>query len=328
VKHVDVVVIGGSLAGSACVRELVRRGIDAIAYERDRFPREKVCGGFLSPGALQLLHELGLADRVRAAGASPVQASRVRLRNKEVFVELPKQGYGISRRTLDALVADHPAVRHGNVSSVDRQSRAFRVRVGSDEISARVVIDAAGKLSRFTPGDTSPQFGVQFYEDTPRAGILDFWFFAEGYGGAVTVEGGRSNACFLINKDAVRSLSRCLPTAECIRDPLVTGPVSYRRFPTDYIAIGDAAGMVDPFCGEGMRHALDTGMHAARVVADGLAAGSDYAQLRFRYEQETAARWSAKRRLGSAIRVMLQHPRLLSAGFRFRPDFWFRKLWG
>ena len=52
VKHVDVVIIGGSLAGAACVRELARRGIDAVAFERDRFPREKVCGGFLSPGAV------------------------------------------------------------------------------------------------------------------------------------------------------------------------------------------------------------------------------------------------------------------------------------
>ena len=56
-KRVDVVVIGGSLAGAACVRELWRSGIDAVAFERDSFPREKVCGGFLSPGAVDLLQQ-------------------------------------------------------------------------------------------------------------------------------------------------------------------------------------------------------------------------------------------------------------------------------
>ena len=69
-KHVDVAIIGGSLAGAACVRELTRFGIDAVAFERDRFPREKVCGGFLSPGAIDLLDQLGTLEAVRAAGAN------------------------------------------------------------------------------------------------------------------------------------------------------------------------------------------------------------------------------------------------------------------
>jgi len=66
-KTVDVAIIGGSLAGAACVRELARRGIDAVAFERERFPREKVCGGFVSPGAVELLEELEvIADGVAA----------------------------------------------------------------------------------------------------------------------------------------------------------------------------------------------------------------------------------------------------------------------
>ena len=82
-RRVDVVIIGGSLAGAACVRELTRRGVDAIAFERDRFPREKVCGGFLSPGAIDLLDELGVLGAVRAAGAMPVHSSTIRMNGRE-----------------------------------------------------------------------------------------------------------------------------------------------------------------------------------------------------------------------------------------------------
>jgi flavin-dependent dehydrogenase len=60
-KH-DVVVIGGSLAGAACARELARLGIDAVAFESDHFPRPKVCGGFVSPGGVDCLEQLGVLD--------------------------------------------------------------------------------------------------------------------------------------------------------------------------------------------------------------------------------------------------------------------------
>ena len=76
-----------------------------------------------------------------------------------------------------------------------------------------------------------------------------------------------------------------------------------------------------------MRHALDTGMCAARVVAEGLRRQDSYDTIRMRYEQETLRRWSRKRRLGRFFRMMLQHPRLSAAGFRMNPEYWLRKLW-
>ena len=205
-KQIDVVIIGGSLAGAACARELTRRGVEAVAFERDHFPREKVCGGFLSPGAVDLLDELGLGEPVRRAGATTVRSARVRMGKWDLSFDLPGSGMGISRRTLDAIVADHPAVRHGAVRHVERDGEGFRVRLDKVEISARIVIDAAGKLSRFTPRRSVPQFGVQFYEPETGGDVLDFWFFDGCYGGAVRVESGRSNACFLVEKDVLRKL--------------------------------------------------------------------------------------------------------------------------
>jgi len=108
---------------------------------------------------------------------------------------------------------------------------------------------------------------------------------------------------------------------------LVTGPLAYDRLASDFISIGDAAGMVDPFCGEGMRHALATGICAARAIATGLSRGDRYDAMRARYEQESGRRWAAKRRLGKIIRHLLKHRRLTSFGLGLSPEFWFRKLW-
>src|SRR5688572_22001384 len=144
-KRVDVAIIGGSLAGAACARELTRLGIEAVAFERDRFPREKVCGGFLSPGAVDLLDELGVIGAVRAAGATTVRQARIRMRHREVCVELPRPGLGISRRMLDSLMADHPAVQHGAVREVRPIDDGFTVQLEGSTVaaavSAKVVVD-------------------------------------------------------------------------------------------------------------------------------------------------------------------------------------------
>jgi len=311
VRTIDVAIIGGSLAGAACVRTLTRAGIDAVAIERDPFPREKVCGGFLSPGAVRILDELDLLSKLRSAGAVEVRSAKVRSTGREVDVSFRRAGLGVSRRTLDAVLGDHPAIEHGNVLTAERQSDGrFRIRLSDGlEFSAKILIDAAGKLSRFSKMESSPQFGVQFYEGESRGDVMDFWFFPDGYGGTVGIEGSRSNSCFLIRRDA---LPRYLGRPGC----LVTGPVAYRSRHSEFMAIGDAAGMIDPFCGEGMHHALDTGVIAAESVIRGIAQGWPYGEMQRAYEDEKNRRWARKRAMARVARFALQSQWLRNAGLK------------
>src|SRR2546427_1350166 len=144
----DVIVIGGSLAGAACVRRLERMGIDAIALERDRFPRPKVCGGFLSPGAVDCLGRLGLVDEILDAGAVVVTSARVRAGSAEVEFPFKRRGLGISRTVLDEVVARHTRVKQGcGVQEVKRHGRMFHV----NGMECSVVVDAAGGVWPITP---------------------------------------------------------------------------------------------------------------------------------------------------------------------------------
>ena len=317
----DVVIIGGSLAGAACARELARRGIDAVAFERDRFPRAKVCGGFLSPGAVEGLDRLGVLNEVRRAGAKEVTSARIRIDSMEIEIGFRRPGLGISRSALDEVAARGTTVRQGcPVTEVIRTEKGFRVTGPNFEADCAVVVDAAGKLSRFTRRKTVDEFGIQFSEAGCRGSVMDFWFFEDGYGGAISVVDGRSNYCFLINK---AGLLRYLDRPDC----LVTGPLAYDRLPGDFIAIGDAAGMVDPFCGEGMRQALDTGMLAARVVARGIRAGAAYEDIRREYEFERTRRWSGKRAMGRAIRKIIRYRKLFERAVRLTPASVINRLW-
>src|SRR5262249_12235952 len=187
------------------------------------------------------------------------------------------------------------------VRDIRQTGSGFDLQTSAGRVKAIVLIDAAGKLSRFTPRKAAPEFGVQYFEPEPRGSALDFWFFKDGYGGAVTVEGGQSNFCFLIKKDA---LSRYLSKP----NRLVTGPIAYDRVPGNVIAIGDAAGMIDPFCGEGMHHALDSGITAARIVAKGLRDKRTYGEIHQAYDWEWARRRSRKRVLARMLRMAVRRP--------------------
>src|SRR6185436_12190339 len=178
----------------------------------------------------------------------------------------------------------------------------------------------AGKLTRFGKVATSPQFGVQFHESEPRGDVMDFWIFPDGYGGAVSIEGGRSNACFLMNKNA---LPRYLGKAE-----KVTGPVAYRSAVSDFISVGDAAGMIDPFCGEGMHHALHTGQLAAASVTRGLRERWEYRQMRQHYERQRTHFWGRKKTMARLARYALNHPKLVTAALRWNAAWLIDRFWG
>jgi flavin-dependent dehydrogenase len=313
----DVVIIGGSLAGAACARELQSVGIDAIAFERARFPRRKVCGGFLSPGATDCIKHLGLLEEIRRAGAVDVTSARVRIGNAQFDVPFKQSGLGISRFVLDEILARAAHVEQGHaVREVRRVSGGFVV----DGIHCAVAVDASGKLGRFTKRQVVPEFGVQYVEPQSQGSVLDFSFFEDGYGGSVSVEGGRSNCCFLIKRDALREYTA---RADC----LVTGPLAYDRLPGDFIAIGDAAGMLDPACGDGMRHALETGILAARIIAAGIRRHARYDEMKSEYESEWQRRWLMKRAFAAGLRKLVTRPTLFSAAVQIAPARLINRLW-
>jgi L-2-hydroxyglutarate oxidase LhgO len=84
-KRHDVVVIGGSLAGAACVRELERSGIDAIAWSAITFRAEK----YAAVSCLQALSNASagwacwmMCSGPERSGCGPLAFEWVRLRPK------------------------------------------------------------------------------------------------------------------------------------------------------------------------------------------------------------------------------------------------------
>ena len=58
IRHIKVLVIGAGPAGSVLGYLLLKSGTDCLLVDRASFPREKICGGGLTPKAWRLLDEL------------------------------------------------------------------------------------------------------------------------------------------------------------------------------------------------------------------------------------------------------------------------------
>src|SRR3954453_1685185 len=61
----DVAIVGSGPAGATCATFCPRAGLRTLLLEREKFPREKVCGDCLNPSCTPVLERLGVAQRVR-----------------------------------------------------------------------------------------------------------------------------------------------------------------------------------------------------------------------------------------------------------------------
>ena len=67
----DVVIIGAGPAGSATALFLAQLGYAVTLLDRAAFPRDKPCGEYLTPGAVNILRdEIGVLPALMAAGAA------------------------------------------------------------------------------------------------------------------------------------------------------------------------------------------------------------------------------------------------------------------
>ena len=57
-KHTDVLIVGAGPAGSVCGYLLKQAGVDCLLIDHATFPRDKICGGGLTPKAWHLLDHL------------------------------------------------------------------------------------------------------------------------------------------------------------------------------------------------------------------------------------------------------------------------------
>ena len=71
-----IAIAGAGPAGSSLAIRLAEAGFDVTLIEREKFPRHKLCGEFISPECFDHFRELGVLDRMLSAGGDHISETR------------------------------------------------------------------------------------------------------------------------------------------------------------------------------------------------------------------------------------------------------------
>lgn len=337
----DVVIAGGGPAGSAAAITAAQAGARVLLLERGRYPRQKVCGEFISAESLELLHSL-LAQTPEAlaalAIAPRIERARVFVGEQCFTARIAPAAASLARYDLDSLlwraaqVAGVETRENSEVRGLESRGDAgFRIEVSLDAnsstMAAAVMINAAGRSSRLARQSTGAKWiGLKAHFRAPHdfAKTTDLYCFDGGYCGTQPVKCGEAvliNACALVRPERARTMADVLESDARLRsasrdweqvcDTVTTGSIWFRPPETErngaFLA-GDAAGFIDPFVGDGIAIALRGGSMAGEVAARVARGELDIATAHEIYAERYHAAFDGAFRNARRLRRMLELP--------------------
>ena len=342
----DVVVAGAGPAGAIAALVLARAGARVLVLERARFPRPKLCGDTINPGAVALLGELDVESVLD--GALPIRGMLIT--GEPRIAVRGRYPDGVAGRALPRVVLDerlaHAAAaagagleegtlvrspivdERGHVRGVDVQRPGY----GPQPVRATVVIAADGHHSRLARG-----LGLSRTPRSPRRWALGATFDGVGdvgevgemhvrggrYLGVAPMPGGLANVCGVCEGGRAWRAPDALAAA-VRRDALLAGRFAHARMvgrsmmlgplAVDAVAAGapglllagDAAGFIDPMTGDGLRFAFEGGRLAACEALRVLEHGWADAHLRLADARRRA--FGHKWRFNRALRTLVGAP--------------------
>jgi flavin-dependent dehydrogenase len=300
-----------------------------LLLERDRFPRQKVCGEFVSPESLDLLH--GFLKDGRFRSFPLIVSSRIFLDNKTLTLPVSPAAQSVPRFDLDpALFA---AAQTAGVTAYDgmavqevQRDEVFLVRTCDVAYTARAVVNATGRWSKLTQFDVQGKdkwlgLKAHFTEPSPPDSV-DLYFFPGGYCGVTPVGPNSVNACAMVRADAARTLEdvfgkepRLSQRSRAWRpmfSTVTTSPLYFREPETESNGIflaGDSAGFIDPFAGDGISLALQSGTLAAQFIAPFLHGTYSLEQAHSQYRAAYRKRFAPAFRNAARLRKALAAPK-------------------
>jgi geranylgeranyl reductase family protein len=287
----DVAIVGGGPAGSSCAAFCALAGLQSLVLDREKFPREKVCGDCLNPACWTVLKRLELADRVRDLPHSKLcSVEFISINGRGVTVDLPSGAdseISVKRSLFDDLLLRRARELGANVheqttvTGLNRNDHWNIETAAGDFYQARILIGADGRnstvahLCNLLPRPARERVALQAHIPLPRdfGNRIVLQFLREGYSGQASVNETQLNLCLVGTPPTISKLRRWaerqfqLPADQSWRTitPLTRSPVPSAH--ENLFFIGDAACVVEPFTGEGIYYALRSGELAAKAVA-------------------------------------------------------------
>jgi geranylgeranyl reductase family protein len=285
----SVVIVGGGPAGAYCAFNIARQGIKTVILDHSH-PREKPCGGGISPPVLK---KFPFLETFRSKGFTFDKFKIISCIDTEVITKSLENGFCISRKYFDQGILEM-ALKNGahiipeKVLDIQKKGKTWRVITNKRMLSTEVLVGADGvnsivrrktvgpipvqnlalTLGYFTKSLEKDKATIKFLAEIP--GYI--WVFpGKGYSnigiGSELKYGnmlkGLLDAFINSRLPETKITSRYAALLPSASNP------NFFKLPcagTDWILIGDAAGHVDPISGGGILYALWGGELAAQAI--------------------------------------------------------------
>ncbi len=347
----SVLVVGGGPAGSSVAFQLARQGIDVCVIEKHAMPRYKTCGGGVNvraarhiPFSIEPVIERTISRyRFTYRGERPFERSypepltymTQRMRLDKYLLD---QARAAGARVIEGVTVRKVAANHDGVQVTTDAGERFEASVivgadGANSVVARdlgLMKDVRHEIALESEIELSPD-ELTSWGDTIEIDLFSIWC---GYGWVFPKEkhisigvGGmrddvkeiqRYNKEYLARhqvstRPALRFSGHALPVRKGYA-PVVLGRA---------LVVGDAAGLLEPFTGEGIGYAVRSGQLAADSIMEFLRGDrSSLSSYGARLDAELAPQLLAAERF---VQVFNKHPRVFYQLIR-RSDYVWRAI--
>lgn len=262
-KPFDVAIVGAGPAGSSAAIQLAAKGYSIALLDKEKFPREKLCGDFLNPVSWPMLRELEVERAVLARPHEKISIFHfTSFSGEEAEIPLAASddvaafGLGLRRFDLDYVLLERAKSLGVTVldgwkpQELERQSDGWILKTDRsdvfEELGARMLIGADGRnswvahrLGLAGPAAMQGQsVGFQFRLKCSNrdTGKIEVHLFPGGYAGVVGVGGDTVTLGLAIEKHRLHDggsgrvlLKSILPQNPWLKEMLWNGSASEMR---------------------------------------------------------------------------------------------------
>ncbi len=289
---IEVAIVGGGPAGSHCAESLAENGIYPVIFDHTH-PREKPCGGLVSPLAQRFFPFL---KRLPIRHSSKSRLHLIYPNGRDLCISTRESLLGFSRLKLDQFLVNM-AVDKGvklvkeKVMALERKKDFWNIKTTHGVYNAKILIGAdgvnslarrkiIGPLKKRDKGVCCGYFVRGLEEEDV---IIKFLVHRKGYIWVIPrddhtslgIGASEASRSYGLRQELNAFIKERYPHAEKISrwTALIPNIKNFRTFQIpiagpDWILIGDAAGHVSPFSGEGIAYALLDGELAAQAVVE------------------------------------------------------------
>ena len=334
----DVAIVGGGPAGSSCGAFCAAAGLRTIVLEREKFPREKVCGDCLNPASWPVLRRLGMTERVRQLPHGILHSVEfIAIRGRKIVVDLPsgeESEIAVKRSLFDDLLLRRAGelgahiCEKTTVSALSKRANndGWRIETSGGRIfAAETLVGADGRnstvarLCNLLPRPSRERIALQAHIPLPAdfGNRVVLQFLPEGYSGQAPVNREELNLCLVSKPSNMPGLRRWAEKQFSLQQnhqwrtitPLTRAALAPAR--EKLFLVGDAARVVEPFTGEGIYYALRSGELAAQAIVKAMSGECDVNPVT-EYAEAHAAIYRGRLWVNQLSRAAVLAPRFAS----------------